>query len=149
MFARIRKAQENEGGFTLIELLVVMIIIGILAAIAIPAFLSQKKKGYEASMKSDLRSLATEASTQMVDQPSSIPVSFTGTTVTIGSGSISLSPGNALVGGGTDSIVKSVDNGTYCFQISHSGAADWVVYKNNPTDSQTLKAGSCSAGVGS
>jgi hypothetical protein len=69
--------------------------------------------------------------------------------VTVGSGSISLSPGNALVGGGTDSIVKSVTDGTYCFQIHHDGANDWVVYKNDPAASQTLKAGSCSAGVGS
>jgi len=61
MLARIRKAMaEKEEGFTLIELLVVMIIIGILAAIAIPVFLSQRQKGYDASVKSDLRTIANE-----------------------------------------------------------------------------------------
>ena len=53
MLARIRKAQETEG-FTLIELLVVIIIIGILAAIAIPTFLNQRKKGWKSAMKSDI-----------------------------------------------------------------------------------------------
>ena len=68
MLARIRKAQEEgEGGFTLIELLVVIIIIGILAAIAIPVFLNQRQKGYDAQAKSDARNLATLEETYMTD----------------------------------------------------------------------------------
>jgi type IV pilus assembly protein PilA len=68
MLARIRKAmEEREGGFTLIELLVVIIIIGILAAIAIPVFLNQRNKGYDAQAKSDLRNMATAEETYLTD----------------------------------------------------------------------------------
>src|SRR5213593_266011 len=51
--------QMNRKGFTLIELLIVVVIIGILAAIAIPKFANTKEKAYLASMKSDLRNLIT------------------------------------------------------------------------------------------
>jgi type IV pilus assembly protein PilA len=71
MLARIRKSQdEREGGFTLIELLVVIIIIGILAAIAIPVFLNQRKKAVDASIKSDLRTAATALETYFTDNQS-------------------------------------------------------------------------------
>jgi len=51
---------ENKKGFTLIELLIVVVIIGILAAIAIPKFAQTRERAYISSMKADLRNLATE-----------------------------------------------------------------------------------------
>ena len=51
--------RSMRKGFTLIELLIVVVIIGILAAIAIPKFANTKEKAYLASMKSDLRNLVT------------------------------------------------------------------------------------------
>jgi type IV pilus assembly protein PilA len=84
MLARIRKAQEEgEGGFTLIELLVVIIIIGILAAIAIPVFLNQRQKGYDAQAKSDARNLATLEETYMTDNNVYVAVADAATAATV------------------------------------------------------------------
>jgi type IV pilus assembly protein PilA len=112
MLARLRKRiDEKEEGFTLIELLVVIIIIGILAAIAIPVFLSQKSKGYEASLKSDLRTTASDIESMNTDTGDYTKVFFgpttatflTGTTVQIsgssqavGNDTVTLSAGNSI-----------------------------------------------------
>jgi type IV pilus assembly protein PilA len=67
MLHTIRKRINDERGFTLIELLVVILIIGILAAIAIPSFLSQKEKAGDASAKSFVRNMQTAEETYYTD----------------------------------------------------------------------------------
>lgn len=69
MITGIKKRMQvgGEGGFTLIELLVVIIIIAILAAIAIPMYLSQRQKGWQSNVQSDLRNAAVAQESYFTD----------------------------------------------------------------------------------
>ena len=142
MLARIRKAmEEREEGFTLIELLVVIIIIGILAAIAIPIFLNQRKKAVEASQKSDLRTVANEMETYFTDQQSyPTQVNPAGTnTITLSQGGTSPVSSNIKVSSNdTVTLVAgtgatgAVKDGTYCLQsVNTNSSKTWFYDSDN------------------
>jgi type IV pilus assembly protein PilA len=67
MLHKLRQRARDEKGFTLIELLVVILIIGILAAIALPAFLNQREKAQDTAAKSDVRTTQTAMETYYTD----------------------------------------------------------------------------------
>jgi type IV pilus assembly protein PilA len=98
---------RNTKGFTLIELLIVVVIIGILAAIAIPKFANTKEKAYIASMKADLRNLVTAEESYFADQ-----VSYTTSTTAT---NFNVSAGNTVTIGvatGTGWNATAKNNGT-------------------------------------
>ena len=106
---------SNRKGFTLIELLIVVVIIGILAAIAIPKFANTKEKAYLASMKSDLRNMATTQESYFAD----FQVYTSGTATNVGGTTSSL---NGFVPSAGVSVTATATGGTgWSTTASHSG----------------------------
>ena len=144
MLARIRKSlEEKDQGFTLIELLVVMIIIGILAAIAIPVFLNQRAKARETSAKSDVSTIGKELSAFYVDGGKDL-------TVVTASKEYQIKDGATIVTKGAmsaDNVATGTATaaGTFCVQVStaKSGDSIWAF-----TEKGLVKANCSGAAVG-
>ncbi len=108
MLEKLRK-ERGEEGFTLIELLVVIIIIGILAAIAIPVFLNQRQKGWEAAVQSDLRNAATAQETFLTESNA-----YTTNMAALGSMGFKYSDSKNYTGNAQSILATVTGNTSYC-----------------------------------
>ena len=124
---------RSDNGFTLIELLIVIIIIGILAAIAIPVFLNQRQKGYDSEAKNDLKNMSSFEEIYLNDYD-------TYGTVT----DIQTSEPTMHVSGGITLTVEHLDGLLgYCLSAAHVAGSDTWYYDSQGGGLQPKGASGC------
>lgn len=145
MFQRFHALRERrEGGFTLIELLVVVLIIAILAAIAIPVFLNQRRKAWRSQIQSDLKNAAIALEDCSVDANGDYGGSPDGTNecdqVAFLDSDYGFNPSDGVT---ITSITASVEG--YCIVATHDslGSDDWQTASYDSAEGRPSDADTC------
>ena len=120
---------RNTKGFTLIELLIVVVIIGILAAIAIPQFASTKEKAFDATAKSDVRNAMSSQEAYFADEQTYGPDAIQTGSFTTSSG-ISISASAASAGGYAVTASHASSGNTYWVEVGTGSAIEGKVQKS-------------------